>query len=73
LLVFDTEEDWILVQDSKEEGKAGYVPGNYVEVFEEEAAAPTPAPARIVVPDDVSLLPQRARYYVDPVAAPTTY
>ncbi|KAG1755728.1 hypothetical protein EDB19DRAFT_1891950 [Suillus lakei] len=30
LMVFDREEDWILVQ-SKEGGKAGFVPGNYVE------------------------------------------
>lgn len=29
-MVFDREEDWILVQ-SKEGGKAGFVPGNYVE------------------------------------------
>jgi hypothetical protein len=31
LLVFDTEQDWLLVQSQKEAGKAGYVPGNYVE------------------------------------------
>ncbi|KAG1806842.1 uncharacterized protein HD556DRAFT_1428859 [Suillus plorans] len=30
LMVFDREEDWILVQ-SKQGGKAGFVPGNYVE------------------------------------------
>lgn len=29
-MVFDREEDWILVQ-SKQGGKAGFVPGNYVE------------------------------------------
>jgi hypothetical protein len=33
LLVFDTEEDWLLVQSQKEGGKAGFVPGNYVEVI----------------------------------------
>jgi hypothetical protein len=33
LFVFDTEEDWLLVQSQKEGGKAGFVPGNYVEVF----------------------------------------
>lgn len=32
LLVFDTEDDWLLVQSQKEGGKAGFVPGNYVEV-----------------------------------------
>jgi hypothetical protein len=32
LLVFDTEEDWLLVQSLTEGGKAGFVPGNYVEV-----------------------------------------
>lgn len=31
LLVFDTEEDWLLVQSQKEGGLAGYVPANYVE------------------------------------------
>jgi SH3 domain. len=33
LLVFDTEEDWLLVQSQKDGGKAGFVPGNYVEVL----------------------------------------
>ena len=32
LLVFDEEEDWLLVQSQTEGGKAGFVPGNYVEV-----------------------------------------
>ncbi|KAH9483050.1 Actin cytoskeleton-regulatory complex protein SLA1 [Psilocybe cubensis] len=64
LLVFDTEEDWILVQNANEEGKAGYVPGNYVEVAgEEEPAAPAPAPARIIVPDSP---PRPVSSYVDP-------
>ena len=31
LLVFDREEEWILVQSQKEGGKAGFIPGNYVE------------------------------------------
>jgi hypothetical protein len=31
LLVFDREDDWILVQSQKEGGRAGFVPGNYVE------------------------------------------
>jgi len=54
LMVFDTEDDWILVQNSKEEGGAGYVPGNYVEVLDE---SPAPAPSRIIVPDSVSMIP----------------
>jgi len=56
LLVFETEEDWILVQNSKV-GKAGYVPGNYVEVVDEEEqeqATPAPTVSRIVVPGSVS-------------------
>jgi hypothetical protein len=54
LMLFDTEDDWILVQNSKAEGGAGYVPGNYVEVMSD---VPTPAPAqsRIIVPDSVSM------------------
>jgi len=31
LLVFDNEDDWLLVQNEKEDGKVGFVPGNYVE------------------------------------------
>ncbi|KAG6332940.1 hypothetical protein ID866_6146 [Astraeus odoratus] len=31
LLVYDREDEWILVQSQKEGGKAGFVPGNYVE------------------------------------------
>ena len=31
LLVFGKEEDWLLVQSQKEDGRVGYVPGNYVE------------------------------------------
>jgi len=30
-MVFDREEEWLLVQSKKEGGKAGFVPGNYVE------------------------------------------
>ncbi|KAJ3495894.1 hypothetical protein NLJ89_g10561 [Agrocybe chaxingu] len=61
LLVFDTEDDWILVQN-KEAGKAGYVPGNYVEVVDEEAPQPPP-PTRIIVPDSP---PRPTSTYVDP-------
>jgi hypothetical protein len=31
LLAFDQEDDWLLVQSEKD-GKAGFVPANYVEV-----------------------------------------
>lgn len=30
-MVFDREDEWILVQSRNEGGKAGFVPGNYVE------------------------------------------
>lgn len=52
LMFFDTEDDWILVQNSKAGGGAGYVPGNYVEVMGDLRA---PAPSRIIVPDSVSV------------------
>jgi hypothetical protein len=32
LFVYDTEDEWLLVQSQSEGGKAGFVPGNYVEV-----------------------------------------
>ena len=31
LHVYDKEEEWYLVQSPSEEGRVGYVPGNYVE------------------------------------------
>lgn len=31
LMVFDREDEWVLVQSRKEGGKAGFVPGNYIE------------------------------------------
>ncbi|KAH7887775.1 hypothetical protein F5I97DRAFT_1935845 [Phlebopus sp. FC_14] len=37
LMVFDREDEWILVQSQKEGGKAGFVPGNYVEESEPPA------------------------------------
>ncbi|KAI9433599.1 hypothetical protein H4582DRAFT_1986948 [Lactarius indigo] len=68
LLVFGPEEDgWLLVQD-KDDGKVGYVPGNYIEAVDDTssiAAVPSAAP-HIVVPDSP---PRRARpvsTYVDP-------
>ena len=39
LLVYDQEEDWLLVSAEKEEGKVGFIPGNYVE---EVWLSPTP-------------------------------
>jgi hypothetical protein len=54
LMLFDTEDDWILVQNSKAEGGAGFVPGNYVEVMSD---LPGPVPSRIIVPDSVSIIP----------------
>ncbi len=57
LLVFDTEQDWILVQSKKEGGKAGYVPANYVEACSEDAddEPAAAAPPQIIVPDDVRI------------------
>lgn len=52
LLVFEMEQDWVLVQGEKEGGKAGFVPGNYVEPYGGEEA---PSPPRIVVPPSVCL------------------
>ncbi|KAG6854760.1 hypothetical protein C0991_001187 [Blastosporella zonata] len=60
LLVFETEEDWILAQSQKEGGKAGFVPGNYVEPYSEE---PTPPPPRIIVPPSA---PRPVSTYIDP-------
>lgn len=31
LTVYSKDEDWLLVQSQNEDGKVGYVPGNYVE------------------------------------------
>lgn len=49
LWVFDTEEDWLLVQAQDGE-RAGFVPGNYVEAFSDEPVAPS---HRIIVPPSV--------------------
>jgi hypothetical protein len=54
LLVFETEQDWLLVQSQKAGGKAGYVPGNYVEAYSEEESPSIPA---IVVPPSVRNMP----------------
>ncbi|KAI6003953.1 hypothetical protein EDD15DRAFT_2507424 [Pisolithus albus] len=60
LLVFDREDDWILVQSQKEGGKAGFVPGNYVEEYSGEEQEPhSPTPAEPVLSRPVSS-------YIDP-------
>lgn len=50
LLAFELEDDWLLVQSQKEDGGAGYVPGNYVEETTGDEPAPTP---RVTVPPSV--------------------
>lgn len=62
LLVFETEEDWILVQSQKADGGAGYIPGTYVEAASFDDNEPL-APNRIVVPDSP---PRPVNTYVDP-------
>ncbi|KAI6105621.1 hypothetical protein F5141DRAFT_139555 [Pisolithus sp. B1] len=60
LLFFDREDDWILVQSQKEGGRAGFVPGNYVEEYSgEEQAPPSPTSAE-------SVSSRRVSSYVDP-------
>jgi actin cytoskeleton-regulatory complex protein SLA1 len=54
LLVFETEQDWLLVQSQKVAAKAGFVPGNYVEAYSEEASPPAP---QVVVPPSVRYVP----------------
>ncbi|KIK93500.1 hypothetical protein PAXRUDRAFT_144937 [Paxillus rubicundulus Ve08.2h10] len=70
LLVFDREDDWILVQSQKEGGKAGFVPGNYVEEStggEELDLEPAPAPRpQIIVPPSPQLPARPVSVYVDP-------
>ncbi|KAG1779731.1 hypothetical protein EV702DRAFT_965519, partial [Suillus placidus] len=67
LMVFDREEDWILVQ-SKEGGKAGFVPGNYVE--ETTGVESTPAPVsvapQIIIPPSPEPPARPLSVYVDP-------
>jgi len=60
LLLFETEQDWILVQSQKEGGKAGFIPGNYIEAYDEDEAPPA---SRIVVPPSA---PRPVSTYVDP-------
>ncbi|KAJ7688378.1 hypothetical protein B0H17DRAFT_1068392 [Mycena rosella] len=54
LLVFDTEDDWLLVQTDEDGGKAGFVPANYVEVTsrdEDAEEAPPHVPSENNVVD----------------------
>ncbi|KAH9894467.1 hypothetical protein C8Q73DRAFT_695666 [Cubamyces lactineus] len=72
LHVYDKDEDWLLVASQSEEGRVGYIPGNYVEEFsgEVEEAASTPAAATslssIVVPDSPPKPARPISTYVDP-------
>lgn len=54
LLVFETEQDWLLVQSQKEGGKAGFVPGNYVEAYSQESS---PLAPQVIVPPSVRSIP----------------
>lgn len=73
LLVFESEEDWLLVQDSRTDGRAGYVPGNYVEVIDEDSVKePTPTSNRIVVPESVSMTSYWLMIRAHPALAPET-
>ncbi|KIY73779.1 hypothetical protein CYLTODRAFT_386449 [Cylindrobasidium torrendii FP15055 ss-10] len=66
LYVFDTEEEWLLVQSKSDHGKAGYVPANYVEATSADADvddAPAAPSHGIVIPDDP---PRPVSTYVDP-------
>ncbi|PFH46321.1 hypothetical protein AMATHDRAFT_7968 [Amanita thiersii Skay4041] len=56
LFVYETDQDWLLVQSQKEGGRAGYVPGNYV-----EAAAADDPPQATTSPQA-----RPASTYVDP-------
>lgn len=59
LLAFEPDDEWLLVQSTKEGGKAGYIPANYVETHvegtEEEATEEQPANQRIIVPPSVRI------------------
>ncbi|THV08589.1 hypothetical protein K435DRAFT_772053 [Dendrothele bispora CBS 962.96] len=61
LLAFNAEDEWLLVQSTKEGGKAGLVPVNYVETHSEEEAQSV-APSIVIPPSP----PPVASTYVDP-------
>ncbi|KAF9075858.1 hypothetical protein BDP27DRAFT_1415020 [Rhodocollybia butyracea] len=69
LLAFEPEDEWLLVQSTKDGGKAGYVPANYVEPNTEgnEAEEQQPAQAQqIIVPPSPVPSPPPSAPYVDP-------
>ncbi|KAI1789509.1 hypothetical protein LXA43DRAFT_576611 [Ganoderma leucocontextum] len=71
LNVYGKDDEWLLVSSPEEEGRVGYVPGNYVEETsgdgEEAAAAPAaPSLSSIVVPDSPPKPARPVSTYVDP-------
>ncbi|KAG1754002.1 uncharacterized protein EDB91DRAFT_1043391, partial [Suillus paluster] len=68
LMVFDREEDWMLVQSKNEGGKAGFVPGNYVEETTGVQSTPASAPVapQIVIPPSPEPPARPVSVYVDP-------
>lgn len=69
LLVFGREEDWLLVQSSKKDGKAGFVPANYVEPHDDEEEETQPSQPQIVVPPSVRLFRPQTRINLIPSPA----
>ncbi|KAH9954230.1 hypothetical protein BC827DRAFT_1386878 [Russula dissimulans] len=69
LLVFGEEEDgWLLVQ-AQASGKVGYIPGNYVETFDDASTAAAAAPSaasNIVIPDSPPRPIPPVSTYTDP-------
>jgi hypothetical protein len=64
LLVFDTEEEWLLVQTDEDGGKAGFVPANYVEATSGEEEEAAPGPSQIIVPDSVRVPVAASAYHL---------
>ncbi|KAI9001408.1 hypothetical protein BD414DRAFT_474538 [Trametes punicea] len=72
LNVYDKDDDWLLVASQSDEGRIGYVPGNYVEEVSGDGEASPPAAAAatsfssIVVPDSPPKPARPVSTYVDP-------
>ncbi|KIK65293.1 hypothetical protein GYMLUDRAFT_93957 [Collybiopsis luxurians FD-317 M1] len=67
LLAFEPEDEWLLVQSTKEGGMAGYVPANYLEPHTEGEHEEEEKPAQqIVVPPSPTPSPPPSAPYVDP-------
>ncbi|KAF8558937.1 hypothetical protein OG21DRAFT_1503895 [Imleria badia] len=76
LMVFDREDEWMLVQSQKDGGKTGFVPGSYVEEFsgEEQVREPEPelepelesAPRLQLAPPSPKPPARPVSVYVDP-------